>query len=186
MNQNIHHLTNYPTETVRLSHRFAFFSSFSLMRHAENLSLFYAYVNFYWQTGHANEKKALHKIASVTVLMCWQCRSSPFTVIYPLITYIIWYMGFRCVCVCLWMCGLPVQFILFIIFIGSKISIGRIIILACLFHNFNAEEWNQCTVQQTYRMYERAKRQKKWKQRSRRFMKRARKPQQQQKCLLNV
>lgn len=30
-----------------------------------------------------------------------------------------------------------VALILFIIFIGSKISIGRIIILACLFHNFN-------------------------------------------------
>lgn len=36
------------------------------MRHAENLSLFYAYANFYWQTGHANGKEGITQKASVT------------------------------------------------------------------------------------------------------------------------
>lgn len=93
--------------------------------------------------------------------------SSPLAVIYSLITYIICCM---------------VALILFIIFIGSKISIGRIIILACLFHNFNT---TTKSVQSIDVNRKKAKQSRKWKQRSRRFMKQTRKPQRKNK-LLNV
>lgn len=104
------------------------------------------------------------KASVLCALMCWHCRSSPLAVIYSLITYIICCM---------------VAPVLFIIFIGSKISIGRIIILACLFHNFTTASKSHCESQlmQTSES-KKTNQSREWKQRSRRFMKRTRKPQQ--------